>query len=250
MEQIVFFYRYDLLSILVKVNEEVGRANARLEGGVYKQIPAPLVTLRKKLFFRWSVPILQKTLFFYCVCEINVMYIDEHQLHFSALHMARFTCMLKLIHVRVPYSAIFLVTNWFRMFARTPLYQVFMIKFCIHQDFFEHMVDSLKIFCIRNRFNWCQSLLCVHGFTTRLYFTSYWCVGWPSSVNVDICLRVLLPSGDTTVYKATQSILPTIRYKYISPRRIWICFELCRDQSYLFIFIYIFLVLIHIFLIN
>ncbi|XP_022327245.2 caspase-8-like [Crassostrea virginica] len=44
--------RYDLLSILVKVNEEVGRANARLEGGVYKQIPAPLVTLRKKLFFR------------------------------------------------------------------------------------------------------------------------------------------------------------------------------------------------------
>lgn len=47
-----FAYRYDLLSILVKVNEEVGRANARLEGGVFKQIPAPLVTLRKKLFFR------------------------------------------------------------------------------------------------------------------------------------------------------------------------------------------------------
>lgn len=47
-----YAYRYDLLSILVKVNEEVGRANARLEGGVYKQIPAPLVTLRKKLFFR------------------------------------------------------------------------------------------------------------------------------------------------------------------------------------------------------
>uniref|UniRef100_A0A8W8LAS0 Caspase-8 n=1 Tax=Magallana gigas TaxID=29159 RepID=A0A8W8LAS0_MAGGI len=47
-----FAYRYDLLSILVKVNEEVGRANARLEGGVFKQIPAPLVTLRKKLFFK------------------------------------------------------------------------------------------------------------------------------------------------------------------------------------------------------
>lgn len=46
-----FAYRYDLLSILVKVNEEVGRANARLEGGVFKQIPAPLVTLRKKVFF-------------------------------------------------------------------------------------------------------------------------------------------------------------------------------------------------------
>lgn len=44
--------RYDLLSILVKVNEEVGRANANIEGGRFKQIPAPLVTLRKKLFFR------------------------------------------------------------------------------------------------------------------------------------------------------------------------------------------------------
>ncbi|KAK3083510.1 hypothetical protein FSP39_024443 [Pinctada imbricata] len=44
--------RYDLLSILIKVNEEVGRANAHLDGGHYKQIPAPLVTLRKRLYFR------------------------------------------------------------------------------------------------------------------------------------------------------------------------------------------------------
>ncbi|OWF51397.1 Caspase-8 [Mizuhopecten yessoensis] len=47
-----YAYRYDLLSVLVKVNEEVGNAIANIDGGQYKQIPAPLVTLRKKLYFR------------------------------------------------------------------------------------------------------------------------------------------------------------------------------------------------------
>ncbi|XP_033728057.1 uncharacterized protein LOC117317363 [Pecten maximus] len=47
-----YAYRYDLLSVLVKVNEEVGNAIANVDGGRYKQIPAPLVTLRKKLYFR------------------------------------------------------------------------------------------------------------------------------------------------------------------------------------------------------
>ena len=44
-------FREDLLSILVQVNNEVSRANANLEDGLYKQTPAPLVTLRKKLYF-------------------------------------------------------------------------------------------------------------------------------------------------------------------------------------------------------
>lgn len=43
--------RHDLLSILVKVNEEVSRGNAHVDGGVFKQTPAPVVTLRKKLYF-------------------------------------------------------------------------------------------------------------------------------------------------------------------------------------------------------
>ncbi|XP_060085873.1 uncharacterized protein LOC132565251 [Ylistrum balloti] len=47
-----YAYRYDLLSVLVKVNEEVGNAIANIDGGRYKQIPAPLVTLRKRLCFR------------------------------------------------------------------------------------------------------------------------------------------------------------------------------------------------------
>ncbi|XP_053385490.1 caspase-8-like [Mercenaria mercenaria] len=42
---------YDLMSILVEVNREVANANASMDGGLYKQIPAPLVTLRKQLFF-------------------------------------------------------------------------------------------------------------------------------------------------------------------------------------------------------
>lgn len=44
--------RYDLLSIMTKVNEEVSVANAAMEDGRYKQIPAPMTTLRKKVFFR------------------------------------------------------------------------------------------------------------------------------------------------------------------------------------------------------
>lgn len=43
--------RHDLLSILVKVNEEVARGNAHVDGGIFKQTPAPVVTLRKKLYF-------------------------------------------------------------------------------------------------------------------------------------------------------------------------------------------------------
>lgn len=41
--------KHDLLSILVKVNEEV--AKKVTEDGQYKQISAPMFTLRKKLFF-------------------------------------------------------------------------------------------------------------------------------------------------------------------------------------------------------
>ncbi|XP_071103449.1 uncharacterized protein [Haliotis cracherodii] len=44
--------RYDLLSVLLLVNNEVGRANAMMEGGRYKQSPAPLYTLRKKVMFK------------------------------------------------------------------------------------------------------------------------------------------------------------------------------------------------------
>ncbi|XP_078700543.1 caspase-8-like [Branchiostoma floridae x Branchiostoma belcheri] len=43
--------RHDLLSILIKVNEEVGKAIARKGGGEFKQSPAPVATLRKKIFF-------------------------------------------------------------------------------------------------------------------------------------------------------------------------------------------------------
>lgn len=116
-----FFYRYDLLSILVKVNEEVGRANARLEGGVYKQIPAPLVTLRKKLFFRWSVPILQKTLFF-LLCLWNQC--DVYR--WTSASFQRNSHGHIYMYVETYTSTVlcyFFVTNWFRMFTRTPLYQ-------------------------------------------------------------------------------------------------------------------------------
>ncbi|XP_060560660.1 caspase-8-like [Ruditapes philippinarum] len=44
--------KYDLMSILVEVNREVAGANAAMDGGLYKQIPAPLVTLRKQLYFK------------------------------------------------------------------------------------------------------------------------------------------------------------------------------------------------------
>nr|APY24037.1 caspase 8 [Corbicula fluminea] len=47
-----YFKRYDLMSILVEVNREVAHANASMDGGLFKQIPAPLVTLRKQLYFR------------------------------------------------------------------------------------------------------------------------------------------------------------------------------------------------------
>ncbi|XP_013381129.1 caspase-8 [Lingula anatina] len=43
--------RYDLVSIMTRVNEEVGKANAELRDGRYKQSPAPMFTLRKRIFF-------------------------------------------------------------------------------------------------------------------------------------------------------------------------------------------------------
>ncbi|XP_041374487.1 caspase-8-like isoform X2 [Gigantopelta aegis] len=42
----------DILSLLLLVNNEVGKANAVMDGGRYKQSPAPLYTLRKRLIFR------------------------------------------------------------------------------------------------------------------------------------------------------------------------------------------------------
>ncbi|XP_052812845.1 caspase-8-like [Mya arenaria] len=44
--------RHDLLSILTEVNRQVSAANANIDGGLFKQVPAPLFTLRKKLFLR------------------------------------------------------------------------------------------------------------------------------------------------------------------------------------------------------
>ena len=44
-------FRYDLLSILIKVNEEVSKAVAQVEDQMYKQTPAPMPTLRKKVYF-------------------------------------------------------------------------------------------------------------------------------------------------------------------------------------------------------
>ena len=47
-----YAYQHDLLSILIKVNEEVGRATANIDNGSYKQVPAPMFTLRKRIIFR------------------------------------------------------------------------------------------------------------------------------------------------------------------------------------------------------
>ncbi|XP_064646570.1 uncharacterized protein LOC135499626 isoform X1 [Lineus longissimus] len=46
--------RHDLLSIMIKVNEEVAKASAMIEGGIYKQSPMPWPTLRKKVFLKTS----------------------------------------------------------------------------------------------------------------------------------------------------------------------------------------------------
>ncbi|KAK6181621.1 hypothetical protein SNE40_009443 [Patella caerulea] len=43
---------FDILGLLTVVNNEVGQANADLEGGRYKQSPAPFYTLRKQLIFK------------------------------------------------------------------------------------------------------------------------------------------------------------------------------------------------------
>lgn len=48
----VFDCRQDLLSILTKVNEEVGKGDANFgDGKIFKQCPAPLFTLTKRVFF-------------------------------------------------------------------------------------------------------------------------------------------------------------------------------------------------------
>lgn len=44
--------RYDLLSILIKVNDEICQAAAKLHDGVYKQSPMPMATLRRRVYFR------------------------------------------------------------------------------------------------------------------------------------------------------------------------------------------------------
>ncbi|KAL3854129.1 hypothetical protein ACJMK2_013407 [Sinanodonta woodiana] len=46
-----YYDKTDLMTILVKVNEEVSKADANVDNGRYKQTPAPFVTLRKRLFF-------------------------------------------------------------------------------------------------------------------------------------------------------------------------------------------------------
>ncbi|XP_077997919.1 caspase-10-like [Glandiceps talaboti] len=43
---------HDLMSIMIKVNDEVAKAIAATRKGDKKQVPAPLVTLRKKLYFK------------------------------------------------------------------------------------------------------------------------------------------------------------------------------------------------------
>jgi hypothetical protein len=37
---------------MIKVNEEVSKASALIEGGIYKQSPMPWPTLRKKVFLK------------------------------------------------------------------------------------------------------------------------------------------------------------------------------------------------------
>ncbi|KAK7113279.1 uncharacterized protein [Littorina saxatilis] len=44
-------YDHDILDILTLVNFEVGKGDALIEGGVFKQSPAPMYSLRKKLIF-------------------------------------------------------------------------------------------------------------------------------------------------------------------------------------------------------
>ncbi|XP_050389599.2 caspase-1 [Patella vulgata] len=43
---------FDILGLLTVVNKEVGEANADLDGGRFKQSPAPFYTLRKRLIFQ------------------------------------------------------------------------------------------------------------------------------------------------------------------------------------------------------
>lgn len=43
--------RHDILDILTLVNYEVGRGDAKMEDGMFKQSPAPMYSLRKKLLF-------------------------------------------------------------------------------------------------------------------------------------------------------------------------------------------------------
>ncbi|XP_076464600.1 uncharacterized protein LOC143296434 isoform X2 [Babylonia areolata] len=44
-------YDHDILDILTLVNYEVGKGDARIDDGTYKQSPAPMYSLRKKLIF-------------------------------------------------------------------------------------------------------------------------------------------------------------------------------------------------------
>ncbi|XP_052235568.1 caspase-8-like [Dreissena polymorpha] len=44
--------KHHLLDILTEVNREVAKADANLDGGRYKQVPAPTYTLRKRLYLR------------------------------------------------------------------------------------------------------------------------------------------------------------------------------------------------------
>jgi len=54
LKQFCFFcsFRRDILSILTEVNYQVAAANANMDGGIYKQVPAPLFTLRKRLYLK------------------------------------------------------------------------------------------------------------------------------------------------------------------------------------------------------
>nr|KAG5714843.1 hypothetical protein BaRGS_000331 [Batillaria attramentaria] len=42
---------HDILDILTLVNYEVGKGDANMDGGTFKQSPAPMYSLRKKLIF-------------------------------------------------------------------------------------------------------------------------------------------------------------------------------------------------------
>lgn len=46
-----YAYDHDILDILTFVNFEVGKGDADMEGNIYKQSPAPMYSLRKKLIF-------------------------------------------------------------------------------------------------------------------------------------------------------------------------------------------------------